>query len=109
MQATMTVRTDAQLKETFTKLCEEFGMSANTAMNIFMRAVAETKSIPFTIGIRKTQREIEGEQLLDLIEKNRQALIARNEPEMTLDEINAEIAAARAERKARLAKEAAGV
>jgi len=109
MQATMTVRTDAQLKDTFTKLCEEFGMSANTAMNIFMRAVAETKSIPFTIGKRKTQREIDGEQLLELMEKNRQAMIARNEPEMTLDEINAEIAAARAERKARLAKEAAGV
>ena len=109
MQATMTVRTDAQLKDTFTKLCEEFGMSANTAMNIFMRAVAETKSIPFTIGKRKTQREIDGEQLLELMEKNRQAMIARNEPEMTLDEINAEIAAARAERKARLAKEVAGV
>lgn len=109
MQVTMTVRTDPQLKDTFTKLCEEFGMSANTAMNIFMRAVTETKSIPFIIGRRKTQREIEGEQLLDLMEKNRQALIARNEPEMTLDEINAEIAAARADRKARLAKEVASV
>ena len=49
MQTTMTVRTDAQLKAEFTSLCEEFGMSANTAMNIFMRAVAETKSIPFTL------------------------------------------------------------
>lgn len=76
-------------------------MNANTAMNIFMRAVAETKSIPFTIGRRNTQREIEGERLMQLMEENRQAMIARNEPEMTLDEINAEIAAARAERKAR--------
>ena len=49
-QVAMTVRTDANLKEVFTNLCEEFGMSANTAMNIFMRAVMETKSIPFPIG-----------------------------------------------------------
>lgn len=52
-QVTMTVRTDAALKAIFTQLCEEFGMSANTAMNVFMRAVAETKSIPFTVRIQK--------------------------------------------------------
>lgn len=39
----MTVRTDAALKATFDSLCADFGMSANTAMNIFMRAVAETR------------------------------------------------------------------
>lgn len=99
-QVTMTVRTDAELKSVFTSLCEEFGMSANTAMNVFMRAVAETKSIPFTIGRKK--RDPEAELLRKALEENRKAMIARNEPELTLDEINAEIAAARAERKARL-------
>ncbi|MBQ0094838.1 MAG: type II toxin-antitoxin system RelB/DinJ family antitoxin, partial [Bacteroidetes bacterium] len=47
-QATMTVRTDSKVKKEFTNLCEQFGMSANTAMNIFMRAVMESRSIPFT-------------------------------------------------------------
>lgn len=98
-QVTMTVRTDAELKSVFTNLCEEFGMSANTAMNIFMRAVAETKSIPFTIGKKK---DPEAEMLRRALERNRKSMIARNEPEFTLDEINAEIAAARAERKARM-------
>lgn len=97
----MTVRTDAQLKATFMSLCEEFGMNANTAMNIFMRAVAETKSIPFTIGRKKDTREQLGEVLKQAMERNRQAMIERNEPEMTLDEINAEIAAVRAERRVR--------
>lgn len=92
-QATMTVRTDAQLKATFDSLCQQFGMSANTAMNIFMRAVAETRSIPFTISVRETSTE----RFNRLMEENRQAHL--NEPEMTLDEINAEIAACRAERK----------
>lgn len=98
-QVTMTVRTDANLKAVFTSLCEEFGMSANTAMNVFMRAVAETKSIPFTIGRKK---DSEADRLRNALEENRQAMIVRNEPELTLEEINAEIAAARAERKARM-------
>lgn len=97
-QVTMTVRTDANLKAVFTSLCEEFGMSVNTAMNVFMHAVAETKSIPFTIGRKK---DTEADRLRKALYENRQAMIARNEPELTLDEINAEIAAVRAERKAR--------
>ena len=95
MQTTMTVRTDVQLKTEFTNLCEEFGMSANTAMNIFMRAVAETKSIPFTIGRKRNMRERFG----DVLQTIHKEAIHRNEPEMSLEEINAEIAAARAERK----------
>ncbi len=98
MQTTMTVRTDAKLKAVFTSLCEEFGMSANTAMNVFMRAVAETQSIPFTIGRKRNTREEFGEVLKQIHD----AVKLRNEPEMTLDEINAEIAATRAERKSRL-------
>lgn len=95
----MTVRTDAQLKAVFTRLCEEFGMSANTAMNVFMRAVAETKSIPFTIGRKKNDSRKDFGDLLDAMHE---AAVARDEPEMTLEEINAEIAAVRAERKARM-------
>jgi len=94
MQATMTVRTDAQLKATFTSLCAEFGMSANTAMNIFMRAVAETRSIPFAIG---KKQDPEADKLLALLAENYKE--NTNRPEMTLEEINAEITAARAERK----------
>lgn len=103
MQATMTVRTDALVKARFTALCEEFGMSINTAMNIFMNAVVETKSIPFTIGKKKDSRD----QLMELLEKNRQTMIERNESEMSLDEINAEIAAYRAERRAKRQQKAA--
>lgn len=96
-QVTMTVRTDANLKAVFTSLCEEFGMSANTAMNVFMRAVAKTKSIPFTIGKKK---DLEADRLFRLMEENRKA--NADCPELTIEEINAEIAAVRAERKARM-------
>ena len=38
-QTAMTVRMDAQQKAMFDSLCEQFGMSANTAINIFVKAV----------------------------------------------------------------------
>ena len=102
-QVTMTVRTDAKLKAVFTSLCEEFGMSANTAMNIFMRAVAETKSIPFPIGKRSSDtRQKFGDVLSQVLEENRKL----DRPELTLEEINAEIAAAKADMKARKEKAA---
>ncbi len=76
-------------------------MSANTAMNVFMRAVAETKSIPFTIGKRSTDtRQKFGDVLSQVLEENRKL----DRPELTLEEINAEIAAARADMKARKEK-----
>ena len=48
-QVSMTVRMDSQLKSMFDKLCEEFGMSANTAMNVFAKAVVQRRRIPFEI------------------------------------------------------------
>ena len=48
-QTAITVRMDSQQKILFEKLCEEFGLSVNTAINIFVKAVIRTKSIPFTI------------------------------------------------------------
>lgn len=95
----MTVRLDSQLKAQFDQLCEEFGMSANTAFNIFVKAVIRSRSIPFSINVQ----DKEGKQALKAIEEMRKAAQERTEPEMTLDEINEEIRAARAERKARLA------
>lgn len=98
-QTAMTVRLDSRLKAQFDQLCEEFGMSANTAFNIFVKAVIRSGSIPFSINVQ----DKEGKQALKAIEEMRKAAQERTEPEMTLDEINEEIRAARAERKARLA------
>ena len=48
-QSAVTVRIDSEMKSKFDKLCEQFGMSANTAFNIFVNAVVRSRSIPFTI------------------------------------------------------------
>ncbi len=96
-QATMTVRTDSEVKKEFTRLCEQSGMSANTAMNIFMRAVMETRSIPFTISVGA--KDNANERLRTMLAVNAERRRSSNQPEIPLDEINAEIAAYRAEKE----------
>lgn len=96
-QTAMTVRLDSKVKAQFDALCEDFGMSANTAFNIFVKAVINTGRIPFTIEKKDRTRE-EAKQALEDLHK---AALAREEPEMTLEEINEEIRLCRAERKAR--------
>jgi DNA-damage-inducible protein J len=92
-QSAVTVRIDSEIKSQFDKLCEQFGMSANTAFNIFVNAVVRSRSIPFTIRGGKTEQP----SALDLFMQQRRAAETNLEPEMTLDEINAEIRAAREE------------
>ena len=48
-QSAVTVRMDSEMKTQFDALCEQFGMSANTAFNIFVKAVIRSRSIPFAI------------------------------------------------------------
>ena len=86
-QVSMTVRMDSQLKQNFDALCSRMGMSANTAFNIFVKAVIRSRSIPFTIK--------GSPNALDLFMQQRSAAELSQEPELSLDEINAEIRAAR--------------
>lgn len=94
-QSAVTVRIDSEIKSQFDELCDEFGMSVNTAFNIFVNAVVRSRSIPFTI--KGSTAEQPG--ALSLFLKQRKAAEANQEPEMTLDEINDEIRAAREERR----------
>lgn len=48
-QTAMTIRLDQDLKVQFDALCSEFGMSTNTAFNIFARTVVRKRRIPFVI------------------------------------------------------------
>lgn len=93
-QISMTVRMDSQLKSSFDALCSEFGMSSNTAMNIFAKAVVRYRMIPFEIKAE----ENEGMKAF-------KALRARAErgetPDLTMEEIDEEIRLARHERKER--------
>ena len=54
----MTVRLDNKQKAIFDELCAQFGMSANTAINIFVKAVIRSKSIPFPIQAKNEEDEV---------------------------------------------------
>ena len=100
-QTAMTVRMDNQQKAQFDKLCEQFGMSANTAINIFVKAVIRSKSIPFSIQA-KNEEEDEVTTKAKAAFKQLRAKAERGEtPELTLDEINEEIREVRRLRKER--------
>ena len=92
-QTATTIRLDADLKAEFDKLCEEFGMSANTAFNIYVKTVVRQRRIPF---------QIETDQIDEVTERGRRAFweIRRMAAEngtagMSLEEINEEIRLAR--------------
>ena len=96
-QSAVTVRIDSDLKTQFDALCEQFGMSANTAFNIFVKAVIRSRSIPFVIKGSPSA--------LDLFMQPRTAAELNKEPELSLDEINEEIRAVREDlRKKKSAK-----
>lgn len=102
-QTSMTVRMDNKQKAMFDELCEQFGMSANTAINIFVRTVIRTKSIPFEIKV-KDEKQDEVTAKARTAFQNMCDTAKKNNIEMSIDEINAEIREVR-----RLKKERNGI
>lgn len=109
----MTVRMDSQIKKQFDSLCQQFGMSSNTAINIFINQVVRSRSIPFTVSVevpneevfnRQAQENISREQALAAFRNARKRAERGDTPDLTLDEINEEIRLAREERRERQAK-----
>lgn len=100
-QVSMTVRMDAGIKAQFEALCNQFGMSVNTAMNIFANAVVRRRMIPFEIKAAPEDRPMSG---LEAFRVLRAEAEKNGLQEMTLDEINEEIRLAREERQAKREK-----
>lgn len=91
-QVSMTVRMDAGIKAQFEALCNQFGMSVNTAMNIFANAVVRKRKIPFEIADNASE-----DHVLNDFYAFRREVVSSNRPELTMEEINEEIRLARKE------------
>ena len=92
-QTTFSVRMDEKLKKQFDTLCSEFGMNTSTAINIFARAVVYQRRIPFEISAPKT--DITRDGALNAFMALRKSAEENGLQDMTLEEINSEITAAR--------------
>lgn len=95
----MQVRVDDELKAKAAAVYEELGIDLPTAIRMFLKRSVVVNGVPFSMTLPKSEYRAERavraiQSLSDTARKNGTA-------EMTLDAINAEIAAARADRKAK--------
>ena len=94
-QATFSVRMDETLKKQFDSLCQDFGMNASTAINVFARAVVRQRRIPFEIS--SPENYITREGAMQAFNALRAQAKENGVADMSLDDINREINLARAE------------
>ena len=92
-QATFSVRMDEGLKRQFDGLCQEFGMTASTAINVFARAVVRERRIPFDIAA--PEPEVTRDSAMRAFNALRAEARANGVSDMSLDAINDEIRLAR--------------
>ena len=96
-QTLIQFRADKALKQEVTEIYESIGMDLPTAFRMFMVRSKACRGLPFPATL--TSNVVTHTEALNAFAYLREQ--AADVPEMSLDEINAEIAAARAERKAR--------
>lgn len=90
-------RSDKALRDDCVAIYAALGMDLNTAFRMFMERTRMVRGLPFPAVLpANIETQNEGKRAFDELRRQ-----AADLPEMSLDEINAEIAAARAERKAR--------
>lgn len=97
-QATFSVRMDEGLKRQFDGLCQEFGMTASTAINVFARAVVRERRIPFDIAA--PEPEVTRDSAMRAFMALRAEAQANGVSDLSLDEINEEIRRTREGREA---------
>lgn len=93
-QVLIQFRADKALKQEVADIYNQLGMDLPTAFRMFMNKSKQVRGLPFEAVLPpETAREDFREAFYSLREE------ASEVPEMSLDDINAEIAATRAERK----------
>ena len=112
-QTAFSIRMDDALKRDFSQFCENIGMTMSTAFVIFAKAALRNRKIPFEIydysdetgNIATAESERRRQRAIEAFNYMRGEIQERykDKPEPTLDEINAEIARVRKERRDRKA------
>ena len=89
------VRVDEKLKDEVSEIYETFGIDLPTAIRIFFKKTVSVKGLPF--DLRNTDNT-DTDLRKKVYETARKVIQENNVPEMSLEEINAEIDAARSKK-----------
>ena len=89
------LRIDEKLKTEATDIFEKLGLDLSTAIRIFLTRSVEEKGIPFTMKL--SNERYKAETAVRAMREMSKTAEANGIADMTLDEINAEINAARNE------------
>ena len=93
-QVLIQFRADKTLKQDVADIYEQLGMDLPTAFRMFMKKSKQVRGLPFDAVLPETNTRDDFRAAFAALREE-----ASDVPEMTLDEINAEISAARADRK----------
>jgi len=99
----LSIRIDRELKDEADQVFNSLGMNLTTAITVFVRQAVRQKKIPFEITLFP-ENEGKGVSMRDAMaasERIWQNSVQNGTDRMTPEEIDAEIAAARAEKKTR--------
>jgi DNA-damage-inducible protein J len=99
----LSIRIDRGLKEEADSVFNALGMNLTTAITVFVRQAVRQRKIPFEISLDagSNGRKVTMAEAMAASERIWQASVQNGTDTMTMDEIDAEIAAARRERRAR--------
>ena len=94
----LNIKIDRDLKKQADILFSQMGMSLTTAVNVFVRQAVQEQAIPFRIYINNYEKNVIVHAKQALKDIQAQSII-NGTSDMTMDEIDAEIAAYRQEDK----------
>ena len=92
----MQVRVDKELKEKAAAICDNLGIDLPTAIRMFLKRTVLQNGIPFSMTLPK--QDYKADMALRAMYSLGEEAKKNGTADMTLDEINAEITAAREER-----------
>ena len=96
----LTVRVDESTKKEFDAFCSNVGINATSAVNMFIKNVVRTRTLPFIVTDTEEQsNSVTMLRMKNAIQVMREQSVANGNAKMSMDEINAEIAASRQERR----------
>ncbi|MDR1320509.1 MAG: type II toxin-antitoxin system RelB/DinJ family antitoxin [Gracilibacteraceae bacterium] len=95
----VTVRVDEEIKRDFDSFCDNVGINITTAFNMFIKETLRTRQLPFIVTDVETQNRTRQELQKAFSAAQKQSVVNGTD-KMTMEEIDAEIAAYRREKRA---------